>query len=305
MTTETTAPAAKESKVLTVLEDMDSRRLFDTTEEAEAYIAKCQSDFADFGGYPVAAVGITEEGFDQDIYNESMRVCVAVLTKRGEGPNSTIVHCIVIYPSPRLSAILGVEDAESLTNVPGIDWLTGILEKELNHVAVRQLRKAEDAQGIADAVESMPTTIADYITSGREAGSGIVETYNTLWQLIKKAIGARAKPFALANLSKKEMRKAMESASYASATYPVLENRVDKKGEPASLFVKAAQLGQLLAKESSLDPTIFDRMIANRDETIIDVADDEDDFDLEAMAASLTKAEEPAESEQPAADATE
>lgn len=279
---------ATDSKQLNVKDDMDSRRIFDNTSDAESYIEWCQANFSDFGGYPVAAVGLTEEGsFDPEVYNDSMRVCVAVLTKRGDGKDSTMVHCIVIYPTPKLFSLLGLADDTVIGNSQGLEWLTGILEKELNHVAVRQLRKAEDAQAIADAVESMPTTIADYITSGRETGSGIVETYNTLWQLIKKAIGQRAKPFALANLSKKEMRKAMESASYASATYPVLENRTDKKGEPASLFVKAAQLGQLLAKEGSLDSAIFDRMIANRDETVIDVAEDEDDFDIEAMAASL------------------
>lgn len=218
-----------------------------------------------------------------------MRVAVSVLTKRGDGPNSTTVHCIVIYPAPSLAAILGLPDGVELANAQGLEWLTAIMEKELNHVAVRQLRKAEDAQAIADAIETMPTSVADYVTSGRESGSGIIETYNTLWQIIKKGIGTKIKQFALRNLSKKELRKAMESASYAETVYGDLEKRRNKKGEQESAFVKAAELGQLLAKANSLDTTIFDRMIANRDETVIDVADDEDDFDLEAMAASLAK----------------
>jgi len=280
----------KQDKALTVVDDMDSRRLFDTTEEATAYIVKCQADYADFNSYPVAFVGATESGeFDPEVYNEDMRVAVSVLTKRGDGPNTTSVHAIVIYPAPKLSAILGLADDAELANVPGLDWLTGIMEKELNHVAVRGLRKAENAQEIAEAVESMPTTVADYITSGRETTSGILETFNTLWQIIKKGIGAKSKPFALANLSKKELRKSMESASYAATVYPQLETRVNKKGEPESLFVLAATFGQLLAKQESLDSTIFDRMLSQRDEKTIDVADDADDFDLEAMAASLTK----------------
>lgn len=281
-----------ESKALTVIDDMDQRRLFDSTDEATAYITKCQTDFADFASYPIAFVGLTEDGeFDAEIYTDDMRVAVSVLTKRGDGPNSTTVHCIVIYPAPKVSAILGLTD-EQLAATPGLDWLTGIVEKELNHVAVRQLRKAENAQEIAEAVESMPTTLADYVTSGRESTSGILETYNTLWQIIKKGIGQKSKPFALANLSKKELRKSMESASYAATVYPQLETRTNKKGEPESLFALAATFGLMLAKNESLDPTIFERMLSQRDEKVIDTAADEEDFDLEAMAASLAKKEE-------------
>lgn len=286
---------ADEKKIQTVIDDMDSRRLFDTVDEATAYITKCQTDFADFGNYPVAAVGLTEDGdFDPEVYNDDMRIAVSVLTKRGEGKDSTTVHCIVIYPAPKLEAILGLPDGVDLANVTGLDWLIGIMEKELNHVAVRQLRKAENAQEIAEAVESMPTTVADYITSGRESTSGILESFNQLWQIIKKGMGAKSKPFALANLSKKELRKAMESASYAATVYPQLETRVNKKGEPESLFVLAATFGQLLAKQESLDSTIFDRMISQRNEKEISVSDDEEDFDLEAMAASLAAKDEPA-----------
>ena len=301
--TEATTPAAAESKALTVIDDMDQRRLFDSVDEATAYIQKCQAEYSDFGAYPVAAVGLTEEGdFDPEVYTDDVRIAVSVLTKRGDGPNSTTVHCIVIFPAPRLSAILGLPEGVELGNAAGTDWLVGIMEKELNHVAVRQLRKAENAEEIAEAVESMPTTVADYITSGRESTSGILETFNALWQIIKKGMGAKSKPFALANLSKKELRKAMESASYAATVYPQLETRQNKKGEPESLFVLAATFGQMLAKQESLDSTIFDRMLSQRDEKEISVAEDEEEFDLEAMAASLAKkAEGESSDEQPAA----
>lgn len=300
MANENNTAAAAESKAKTVIDDMDQRRLFDSTDEAAAYIAKCQEEFADFGSYPVAAAGLTEEGdFDPDVYTDEMRVGVYVLTKRGDGPNSTTVHCIVIAPAPKVTAFLGLteEDAASFNNAAGVEWLTGIIDKEINHVTVRQLRKAENAQEIAEAVESMPTSLADFITSGRESTSGILETFNQLWQIIKKGMGAKSKPFALANLSKKELRKAMESASYAATVYPQLETRTNKKGEPESLFVLAATFGQMLAKQESLDSTIFDRMLSQRDEKEIAVADDEEDFDLEAMAASLAKKDEEAKAD--------
>lgn len=312
MNTTTTAPtaAATESKALTVIDDMDQRRMFDDSDSATAYINKCQTDYADFGSYPVAAAGLTEEGeFDPEVYTDQMRVGVYVLTKRGEGKDSTKVHCIVIAPAPKVTAFLGLTDEDAATlfdNPAGVEWLTGIVDKEINHVTVRQLRKAENAQEIAEAVESMPTSLADFVTSGRESSSGILETFNQLWQIIKKGMGAKSKPFALANLSKKELRKAMESASYAATVYPQLETRTNKKGEPESLFVLAATFGQMLAKQESLDSTIFDRMLTQRDEKQIDVADDEEEeFDLAAMAAAMAKAEAKATTEAPAPDSPE
>lgn len=292
----TKTPAAEKApKVRTVIDDMDNRRLFDSPEDAATYIAKCQTEFADFNSYPVAAVGLTDEGdFDPEIYNESMRIAISVLTQRGEGAGSSTVKAIVIYPSPKLETVL-----ESAT---GRDWLTAIMEKELNHVAVRQLRKAENADEIADAIQTMPTTLDGYTTSGRESTGGILQTYNDLWQLIKKAIGAKSTPFRLANLSKKELRKGMESSAYALAIYPKLEDRENKKGERESLFEVAANYGLVLAKAKGLDPTIFERMISQRDEKVIEATDDEDEgeFDLEAMAAQLIAGESSDEGEEEA-----
>ncbi len=292
MATQENTPAVVEAK--TVIDDMDSRRTFNSVDEATAYINKCQEEYSDFGSYPVAAVGLTDEGeFDPEIYTDDSQIVVSVVTKRGEGPGTTTVHCITIYPAPTLEAILA--------NSVGLEWLQGIVSKELNHVAVRNIRKAENAQEIAEAVDSMPTSLADFVTSGRESTSGILETYNDLWQVIKKGIGAKSKPFALANLSKKELRKAMESSSYAATVYPQLEERQNKKGDKESLFVMAATFGLMLAKQESLDATIFERMLSQRDEKTIEVADDEEEFDLEAMAAALAKAsDKPADDSEPA-----
>src|SRR5687767_5451497 len=98
-TTTTPATDAKEPKVLTVIDDMDNRRLFDSIEDAATYIGKCQADYPDFNSYPVAAAGLTEDNeFDPEVYNDSMRVAVSVLTQRGEGAGSSTVKAIVIYP---------------------------------------------------------------------------------------------------------------------------------------------------------------------------------------------------------------
>jgi hypothetical protein len=130
---ETPAPA----KAKDVLNDMDSRRILPNPTEAAAYIGKCMSDFPDFGKYPVAAPGVTvsEEGalvFDPAVYGDGTAVMISVLTQRGDGPNQSSVKAIVIAPVPTFDSILA--------NPQGKDWAKRILEKELNHVAVRQLR---------------------------------------------------------------------------------------------------------------------------------------------------------------------
>lgn len=296
------AEAAKTPKVATVLKDMDGRRLFDSTADAAAYLQKCRADFADFDSHPVAAVGLgaNEAGeleFDSAIYTAEMRVAIAVLTKRGEGAGLSTVQAIVIYPSPTQEAIL--------SSATGKAWLAGIMEKELNHVAVRNLRKAESEDDIAEALQTMPTTLENFITSGRESTGGILEAYNDLWQTIKQGIAKASKTFLQANLSKKELRKAMESASYAAAVYPVLENRKNKAGESASWFLIAAQFGQELAKQESKDPTVFDKMIATRNEKQIVAGDDNEDDDFDPTAAAVATAAAAKAATPPATDATQ
>lgn len=297
-TTNAAATPATESKAKTALEDMAARKLFDTGASAIAYLAACQTDFADFGNYPIAAPGLSEdeEGnlvFDPEIYNESMQIAVATLKERGEGANSSTIKAIVIFPSPKPEALIATDS--------GLDWIAGLVAKEANHVAVRNLRKATNVDEINDAIGQMPTTLEAYTTSAKESTGGILEVYNDLWQTIKKGIASKSKPFALANLSKKELRKAMESASYAAAVYPTLENRTLKSGENASWFGIAAAFGKTLAETQGKDSTVFDRMLATRHEKAIEVADDEDseEFDLSAMAATMTA--KPAETQTEAA----
>lgn len=277
----TTEAATDSAKVKTVIDDMPSRRLFDSIEEANAYIGKCQADFPDFDSYPVAFAGLTEDNdFDPEVYTEDTRVAIAVLTQRGVGPNSSTVKAIVIYPAPKLEAILSTD--------AGTAWATAIIEKELNHVAVRGLRKAETTDDMQEEIRKMPLTVADFITSNRETSGGILETYNATWQLVKKAIGGKFKAFGLANLSKKELRRGMESASYAAQVYPKLEERHNKAGEPESLFEIAARFGEQLAKKEGLDPAFYTRALESRNERTIEITEDADeDFDFEAELAKV------------------
>lgn len=266
----TAAPA--ESKPKTVIENMDSRRMFDSTEDAAAYLNKCAEDFTDFDSHPQVIHGIDEEGnFDSAVYTEDMRVMVAVLANRGEKGKPSTVKAIVVTPAPKLDAILDSEIGKA--------WAAKIIDKELNHVAVRALRTADDVETVAD---QMPLTLADYVTSSRESSGGIMETYNELFKPLIATLAARSAPFAKARLTKGEFKKALESRAYALEYYSKLEDRGDKP----SLFVMAAQLGQREAKEQGLDPAIFDKWLATRDEKQFAAAtaeDQEDDFDLDSL----------------------
>ncbi len=90
----------------------------------------------------------------------------------------------------------------------------------------------------------------------------------------------------------------MESASYAATVYPHLETRKNKKGDKESYFEIAATFGAALAKQEGLDPAIFTKALEGRNEKTIEVgSDDEDDFDIEAMAAKMTA--KPEETQEP------
>lgn len=290
MADETNTTAADESKApkaKTVAEDMTARRIFPTIGEAVDYLKASAANFTDFGSYPIAAPAMDENGnFDSEVYNDQTDTMVALLRKESK------VKAIVVAPVPKIDAILA--------NEAGRAWLDKIIHKELNHVAVRQLRDAED---VSTVIDQIPTTLDAYITSGREGGSGIMESFNELYKLINQAL-SQVGVWAKARLIKTDLRKAMESKGYALEFFPALENRSD-----GSLFAKAIALGASAAKRRGLDPTIFERWAATRDAKEYKPGeDDESDIDLDnldaltdSMLAADTKADDAAKPEGEAA----
>jgi hypothetical protein len=129
-----------------------------------------------------------------------------------------------------------------------------ILHKELNHVAVRHLRDAEDPLSFVD---QMPTTVDGYISSERGTG-GIMETFDQLYKGIDAALAGKFPNWAKRRFIKGELKKALESKGYALEYYPDCE---DYKGQ--SLFEAALAIGTNAAKRKGLDPTIFERWAAD------------------------------------------
>jgi hypothetical protein len=283
----TTTPAAP--KPLTVAEDMDARRIFPSVEEAAAYLAASAERFTDFGDIPLAMPGLVkdEEGnvvvneesgqpeTDPAIYTESVDVMVALLRKQKGG-----VKAIVVAPIPKISVL---QESES-----GQAWVGKILHKELNHVAVRHLRDAED---VLSFVDQMPTTIEGYISSERGVG-GIMETFDALYKGIDAALSTKLPVWSKARFIKSELKKALESKGYASEFYPALE---DYKGQ--SLFEAALDIGVNAAKRKGLDPTIFERWKSTRNAKTYTPGEDEDEdeLNLDSLTDALLEAEKPAD----------
>lgn len=288
----TTQPAAdSKSKPVTIIEGMDSRRMFDSPEDAAAYLNACSEKFSDFESATQVINGVGDDGnFDPAVYDSNTRVMVAVLANRGEKGKPSTLKALVVTPAPKIDAILADPNGRA--------WLDKIIDKELNHVAVRQLRTADDVTTVKD---QMPLSLADYISSSRESTGGIMETFNTLFKGLIASVGARSVNWAKARLTKNELKKALESSAYAKEYYPTLEDRGDKP----SLFVMAAQLGQREAAKQGLDPAIFAKWIDTRDQKALAAAtdaDESDDFDLDSLA--FVADDEKADDSAPAAPAT-
>lgn len=284
--TATATAESKAAKAKTVADgDMQSRRIFPTIQEATQYLTASADAFSDFGDYSIAAPGMDAEGnFDPEIYNDSTDVMVSVLRAGRK------VKAIVVAPIPKVTALLDSEE--------GRKWVDKILHKELNHVAVRHLRDAED---VSTVVDQMPTTLDGYITSGREGGGGILEAYDELYKQINATLGAKLPVWSKARFTKGELKKALESKGYASEYYPAVE---DYKG--ASLFETALQLGVAAAKRKGLDPTIFERWADTRNNKTFVPGEDEDDdnLDLDSLTDALLDNEkgEAADTAAPAAE---
>lgn len=287
MANENTTNDANESnaKAKTVAEDMAARKLFDSVDDARVYIEKAADQYADFNDVPKATVGIGYDEdaeqltFDSEIYGDNTRVMVSVLKNRGEIVNGkrqpSTVKAIVIVPAPTAESIIAEGAA-------GADWVQRIIDKELNHVAVRVLRDAEDVND-ETVLAQMPQSITDYISSTRSMGGGIMEAFNEYYKTINATIADASPAWARRRLTKAELKKAMSSAAYASEFYPELEDR----GEKESLFVIASNMGVHAAKKNGMDSAIFERWLATRNETTLSTSEGEEEVDEDSLMASM------------------
>lgn len=274
-TAATATSTATESKAKTVAGDMSARRVFTDTKDAAAYLMNLASTLSDFNTTTAVIHGVSpnddgELEFDPELYGPGMAVMVSTLREKQVGTSA--IKAIVVTPIPTLESLMEDETGRA--------YLQKIAEKDLAHIAVRVLRDVADVTTVAD---QMPTTRAAYLTSGRDGGAGIMETYNELFKAINATMSGKVPVWAKARLTKGEMKKALESKGYATEFYPQLENRGEGKD---SLLVMALNMGITAAKNKGLDPTIFQRWLDTRTTKTIEVSD-EDDFDLDSLNEAM------------------
>jgi hypothetical protein len=266
------------TKAKTIANDMDARQVFANADLAASYLTTV-STYEGFEETPKVIQGFDPDTglFDPAVYTDDMRVLVAVLKNReknekGEALPSSI-KAIVVTPVPSLESILANDAAKV--------WLNGILDKELNHVAVRALRQADDVDSVSD---QMPTTLESYISSKRETG-GIMESFDSTFKLINSTLAKKSPVWAKQRLIKTDLKKAMESKAFASEYFPTLEDRPARKdGGDGSIFVIAIGLGKALCEKQGLDPAIFDKWLESRNaKTLKDATANEEEFDLEDL----------------------
>lgn len=278
-TAQATPEASAKSEPKTVANDMVQRRVFTSTADAGAYLVSLSTQLTDFDKWPTVAhgVGVDDSGnptFDPAIYPEGYNVAVFKLT----GKEKTDIKAIVVTPFPSLELLLSSDAGKS--------FVSKIIDKELNLVAVRPLRDAEDVTTQAD---QMPRTVDAFLSGGRES-AGIMGTFDDLQAGLNKKMADNSKVWAKARLTKPELKKALESAAYASEYYPTLENRGEGKD---SLFVVLLGAGINVAKSKGLDPAIFQRWLDSRSAKKLTVEED-DDFDADSLAEAML-APEPAD----------
>lgn len=279
MATEANTTTTTKEEAAKTVADIDSRKTFTAVDDALAYIGEI-GEYVGFGDLQQAIVGAVadDEGnvtLDPAIYDESMEVAVAIVSEKVAGAKMKPI-ALAVYPTPAADAVLSSDEGKA--------WVAKLIEKESNLVAMRALRKSDN---IEESASAMPTTIASYITPSREAATGILATYEAVWKDVKALMAKKSRAWAIANFSKKELRRAIESASYASGTYP----KVEKGGGESSLFVFAAGLGKLLATKAGLDPAFFDNAIAKRNEHVINIDDEDGELTLDDLLAEATEAD--------------
>lgn len=144
---------------------------------------------------------------------------VIVTALGAKGNKRSGIRGLVIMPNPTVSDFLATPE--------GTAFAAKVIEKEVAHVGLRQLRNeaANGTAAIFAAAEAMPATVDDFAKESTRVG---VDTtgFDAVWSGLRKKLGA-AIPGLLESLprNKAEVITAIRSASWAAEMYPDLEKR--------------------------------------------------------------------------------
>lgn len=252
------------------INDVSQRSIFPGVEQAMEYIGKLVDIMGDeqlplhMFGFQMDSEGevTAKEGEE---WPEGFNAAVILLQRQeevddGEGglKKKQIPHTILLRPFPTVEQLLADGAGEKM--------IRSVLEKELNHRAVRPLRTADN---LAAVLGEVPASIAAFCSSGRESGGAILGAYNDLYAQVHDYVKGKIDRVSRARLIKAEMKKCLENTSYANHYYTALEEANDFK-TLLSCFIA-------LGKKKGVDVTIFESWAATRDEQSFDGAESDDE----------------------------
>lgn len=264
-------PVTDDDKLSAIGKVLPNGKNYATVAEAMESVIKAGKETENFYGLPVIVKGynVETDTVDETIYS-GMLARVGTISARvevnGKGKNG--MRAITIIPIPDVDAVMNADG--------GKEFIARILSKEFAAVAYRPLRAdvATEADLLAGIAKS-PSTVADYITESKRAGSGSdTETFDTLWKDLIAGLKKNLPALGKVMPNKTETIKCIRSAAYAKSEQDEIENLPNGIG---SGFVKVAQIAIAAAKQhkmkdgtaAPLDTAAIEDWIAGRDVLVL------------------------------------
>lgn len=203
------------------------RAVFANLAEAVARIGAIRNALADaekgvpaVADIPVAIAGVGDanavESPDQIPYANGPVIVTALGAK---GPKKTGIRGLVIMPNPTV--------ADFMADDEGAAFLAKVVEKEVAHVGLRQLRNVAD-EGLAAiyaAAATAPISVSQFAQESTRVGVDTVG-FDKVWVGLRKRIVEQFPSLAESlPRSKQEVITAIRSASWARTMFPDLESK--------------------------------------------------------------------------------
>ncbi len=218
----------------------DHRKVYDSVTDAIAAVRSiyAKTDFpADF---PVMAarvglIDVSTEATIPDVAEwaegaylaDGIQVAVSFIGVRnleidvnGEKKKANGAKGLVIYP------IFGIDNI--VANDDGGEWLMKIIEKEMSHVAFRNLRNVpleSTTEELGAAAKGMPASVGDYVEESTREGLD-TSAFDSVWNKFRKLLKGEASTTLLVDAlpAKQEVIKSLRSKAYAVENYGDLES---------------------------------------------------------------------------------
>ena len=254
---------------------LDDREIFDSLELGTAKLTKAitattdekNPDAAPLFGLPVEIRGMdpgTGE-IDPEVYagNRAVLAYVGTRGKNAKGEAIVGIKGIVLFPVPTLDAFLATDEGKGLVGK--------VLDKELAHVAFRQVREANTTYEFSTGVTAMPTSVTDFATaSSRGVDTG---TFDILWPGLREAIKDRKPELYKLLPNKAVFLNALRSKAFAESEDET--SALESKGwivKLGQMLINAApsNVNTTTKKPEPLDASIIQNWLDTRDEFVFE-----------------------------------